>query len=253
VFLHGFLGHPTDYAPVIEGLRQVEGPCPTLGLALAGHPEIPPDRETACDDDPCFKAELARLAGAIKSTFSEPVEVVGYSMGGRLALGLTVEYPALVRRLVLVSSRRGLDHSTEREERRHADEGWARLLETQGVDRFLAQWWDSPLFSSLRRLEPARLKEERERRCRYSPAGLAWALRHLGLGSQPSYAIDTQRLAVPVTLVVGELDEKFLTLGRNLVEQLPKAHLVVVKGHGHHLLLETPEAIVQAILEEPPL
>jgi 2-succinyl-6-hydroxy-2,4-cyclohexadiene-1-carboxylate synthase len=252
-YLHGFLGCPQDFAQVIEYSRTLEGPRPVRALAVAGHPDVP----TQCDSfgtvDAAFRVEVGRLARQIELEASEPVELIGYSMGGRLALGLAIEYPQLVRRLVLVSSRRGLDLETEREERRVSDERWARLIEDHGLDAFLAEWWKSPLFSTLSRIDPSRRRAELNRRRGLNASGLVWVLRHLGLGSQPSYQSEVQKLRTRVTVVVGELDEKFVKLGGELVEQFPSAHLVVVKGQGHHLALEAPEALSRAIVEDNPL
>jgi 2-succinyl-6-hydroxy-2,4-cyclohexadiene-1-carboxylate synthase len=252
-YLNGFLGCPQDFAQVIEYLRALEGARPSRALPIAGHPNVPTQSNSFGTVDAAFRVEVGRLARQIELEASAPVELIGYSMGGRLALGLAVEYPHLVRRLVLVSSRRGLDLETERAERRVSDERWARLIEDQGLDVFLEEWWKSPLFSTLSRIDPNRRTAELIRRRGLNATGLVWALRHLGLGSQPSYQSEVRRLRTKVTVIVGELDEKFVKLGGELVEQFPSAHLVVVKGQGHHLALEAPEALSRAIVEDNPL
>jgi 2-succinyl-6-hydroxy-2,4-cyclohexadiene-1-carboxylate synthase len=171
-------------------------------------------------------------------------------MGGRLALGIAVAYPELVRSLILVSARRGLDSEREREDRRNNDERWARLLETRGLPEFLRQWDEQPLFASKLRLPSDLLRRDHERRLALDPLGLAWSLRHLGLGCQPSYEHEVEALRIPVTLITGGLDGKFRDLSDALAAKLPNARRVVVEGQGHALLLEAPTAIGQAIIEE---
>jgi 2-succinyl-6-hydroxy-2,4-cyclohexadiene-1-carboxylate synthase len=252
-YLHGFLGCPKDFDQVTANLRTVEGPRPSRALPIAGHPDVPFPCDSEGAVDSAFRVEVGRLARQIELEAKGPVELIGYSMGGRLALGIAIEYPQLVGRLVLVSSRRGLDLETERAERRRSDEQWAQLIEAEGVDAFLEKWWKAPLFSTLMRIEPSRLTAELERRRGLSALGLVWALRHLGLGSQPSYQSEVQKIRTKVTVIAGELDDKFVKLGEELVEQFPSAHLVVVKGQGHHLALEAPEALSRAIVEDNPL
>jgi 2-succinyl-6-hydroxy-2,4-cyclohexadiene-1-carboxylate synthase len=275
VFLHGFMGSPSDFTRVLDVIVTVNGPRELTCLPLAGHPEIPTtftathptNRQTTsiCDtrsdnarfspppQPTVFIAEINRLAGLIAQQFSRPIDLVGYSMGGRLALGVTIEHPKLVNRLFLVSSRRGLDSEIERVARRHDDETRANALERDGLDVFLQRWWEQPLFSSLKTLPATLLAQESSRRHQLNASGLAWSLRHLGLGCQPSYATAVRHLRVPVTVITGSLDTKFHALAVELVEQLPNARAVVVKGRGHHLLLEAPEAVGRAIAEERPL
>ncbi|MHB8491749.1 MAG: alpha/beta fold hydrolase, partial [Solirubrobacteraceae bacterium] len=53
-------------------------------------------------------------------------------------------------------------------------------------------------------------------------------------------------LAMPVTVVVGERDERYRALGAELVRRIPRAELVTIAG-GHRLALESPAALAAAI------
>jgi 2-succinyl-6-hydroxy-2,4-cyclohexadiene-1-carboxylate synthase len=243
VLLHGFVGGSWSYHDVIASLGSSrELLIPTLTYHEAGSGGLLPNRD--------FADEIERLARYVAKTGSEPIELVGYSMGGRLALGLAIAHPELVRGLVLLSSRRGLDCPLSRERRRQADEVWADMLEREGLDAFLDRWWTQPIFRTLSRLPAERLRMELEQRRTHRPVGLAAALRHFGLGSQPSYASEVRGLELPVTLVAGELDEKFVSLTRQLATELPQGRCIVVEGAGHHLLLEAPTRVARIIDEE---
>jgi 2-succinyl-6-hydroxy-2,4-cyclohexadiene-1-carboxylate synthase len=212
-----------------------------LAFATPGH-DTDPNRD--------FLNEIERISALIHQVHGEPVTLGGYSMGGRLALGLALRHPEQVCRLVLISSRRGLDTEEERLARRASDERWARLAESLGLEEFLDRWWEAPLFASLKAVPEERLSVERANRSGLSPDGIIWALRRLGLGRQPSYAQEIASLQPPATLIVGGLDDKFRALNEELARQLPRARLLVVKDHGHSLPLEAPEAVGRAIAEE---
>jgi 2-succinyl-6-hydroxy-2,4-cyclohexadiene-1-carboxylate synthase len=243
VLLHGLFGGAWSYDPVLAAITQPHNLfIPTLSYhgALGAGPVPSLD----------FRAEIERLAAAIATTCSAPVDLVGYSLGGRLALGLAIAQPSLVRRLLLISSRRGLDSQRERDERQRADEVWAKLLETEGPEAFFERWWTQPLFASLSRLPTEILQQELMHRKRHDPVGLSAALRRFGLGRQPSYSSETRRLEVPVTLLAGAFDEKYVALSGQLAAQLPLGRCVVVEQAGHHLLLEAPCRVAQIIDEE---
>jgi pimeloyl-ACP methyl ester carboxylesterase len=57
-------------------------------------------------------------------------------------------------------------------------------------------------------------------------------------------------VTVPVTLVVGERDEKYRAVAEAMAPRLRDAHVVVVGGAGHAVHLEAPEEVARAIREE---
>ncbi len=164
LLLHGYAGHPDDFGAVAARL-------PAGSRALAepiyghrGHPET---------GALCFEDELDRLASRLRELALPPLHVAGYSLGGRLALGLVARHPALVARATLIGSQPGLRTEAEREARRRADAAWIELLERQGVGAFAEAWEAQPLFASQRSLPAAALATVRARRRRHDPFGLA--------------------------------------------------------------------------------
>lgn len=65
----------------------------------------------------------------------------------------------------------------------------------------------------------------------------------------PSYATELGGVSVPVSVVCGGVDQKFVTLGLDLASRIPKAAMIVVEGSGHNLPLERPDAVASAIVE----
>lgn len=175
---------------------------------------------------------------------SEPYALAGYSMGGRIALHLALSQPALVRRLVLISTSAGLPDPAERAARRESDAELAEGLERAGLETFVKWWGGQPLFAGQ---SPEVAAASRRDRQRNTAAGLAASLRGMGTGTMVPVWDRLGELTMPATVVVGERDAKFRALGEKLVERLPDAQLVVIPRAGHAVHLEAPEAVAAAI------
>lgn len=218
VLLHGFAGSP-------ESWRGFDG----WALPLYGHRGIAEEPST-------WDAELARLAALI----SEPCTIVGYSMGARIALGLVLEYPQLVQRAVLIGGTAGLK---DRSPRVDADEAWARILESEGIETFCERWEQQPILRTVSQVPADRLDRWRADRRKHSASGLAAALRVLGTGAMPDYWERLAAIELPVALIAGAEDAKFRAIAEEMLALLPEAELSLVPGAGHNVLLERPDAI----------
>ena len=173
-----------------------------------------------------------------------PYALGGYSMGGRVALHLALARPALVRRLVLVSTTAGLEDPSEREARRRSDEELADGLERAGVEAF-ARWWGAqPLFAGQ---SPDVAATARRDRLRNAAPGLSASLRGMGTGVMTPVWDRLGELTMPAVVVAGERDAKFRALGERLADGLPDGRLVVVPGAGHAVHLEAPDAVAEAL------
>jgi 2-succinyl-6-hydroxy-2,4-cyclohexadiene-1-carboxylate synthase len=191
---------------------------------------------------------LARVFDDLSShTGKEPADLVGYSMGGRLALAYAVHHPMRVGRLVLESASPGLPTEAERAERRASDEIWAELLEAEGIETFVQAWQHLPIFESWGRLPRETRSRVRAAKLRNDPLSLAAALRGLGTGSLPSLWDDLIRLWIPVLIIAGQEDRKFVDIARRMASRLPGARVAVVAGAGHTVHLEQPDAWLEAV------
>jgi 2-succinyl-6-hydroxy-2,4-cyclohexadiene-1-carboxylate synthase len=164
-----------------------------------------------------------------------PATYVGYSMGGRLCLHLALDRPDLIERLVLVSATAGIDDDAARAARRGADEALAERLERDGLDAFLAWWVGQPMFAGLP--DPG-LADRR----RNTVHGLATSLRRAGTGTQQPLWPRLAALDIPVLLVAGAGDPKFVAAAERMAALLPHSTLAVVAGAGHTVHLEQPAA-----------
>ena len=240
VLVHGYTGSASSWEDrLIDGLAGA-GLAPAL-VDLPGH-----GADVAAADPAAFtlRAALERIGSAGRW----PTDLIGYSMGGRLALHFAAAHPDRVRRLVLESTSPGLATERERTERREADELLASRIETEGLDWFVEHWEAQPMFAGRRRLQEAVLRRQRELRLRNNPRSLAAALRGLGTGVLPSLWDRLDRIQQPTLLVVGELDEKFVSIAERMSRALPRARLAIIPGVGHTVHLEDSGAWLHAVV-----
>lgn len=236
VLIHGFSGSPASWRRV-EALLDA----PSHALAVCGHGgESPPSISAGPAG---FEAEVDRLAAVVQAEVPAPRFVVGYSLGGRLALGLLVRRPDLFKGAALIGANPGIAGEDARDARRRDDERWARLIEEEGLSAFDSKWSALPLFASQRRLEADVLEKQRAIRLGHDAAELAGAMRALSLGAMPDYRPALPAVACRVELIVGGLDTKFESLARRMAEILPDASVHVVEGAGHNVPLEAPAAL----------
>lgn len=212
VYLHGFLGDPTVWAPADDA------------IALPGHGGGPVW--------PTWRDNLSAVAAAI----GECDAVVGYSLGARVALALVAE--RYVPRAVLVSVNPGIDDA-ERAARRASDAVWAARAR-QDFPAFVAAWEAQPLFATQAARAPEERARRHARRLRHVPDQIARSLEVMGLAEMPDYraAITPSRTA----LIAGADDAKYVAIARGFA--VPTELLA---DCGHDPTLEQPAALHAAI------
>jgi 2-succinyl-6-hydroxy-2,4-cyclohexadiene-1-carboxylate synthase len=227
VLLHGFTGNKQNWAPLRDEVARTRR---VLSLDLPGHGGTEMAHAEGCSMERTAAAVIELLVGALAV---HRFVLVGYSMGGRLALFIALHYPDRVERLVLESASAGIADRGERQARIRSDEALARLVETDGIEAFVDRWELLPLFSSLAGL-PAEARDElRRQRLACSPAGLAASLRAIGTATQPYLGRRLGELRMPVLVVAGALDAKFVEIGKNLSAGIACSRLAIVEGAGH--------------------
>jgi 2-succinyl-6-hydroxy-2,4-cyclohexadiene-1-carboxylate synthase len=226
LLLHGFTQTRQSWRPVMAALggrrRAIAPDMPGHGLAAARPASFP-----AC-------------TGYVRALGGDRFALAGYSMGGRVALHAALALGSRLDRLVLIGASPGIADAAERAARRTADDALADRIEAIGVEAFAREWASLPLWEG----QPERVAAAANAdRLRNTPAGLAAALRGLGTGVMDPLWDALPSLEVPVTLAVGERDEKFRAIAERMAERLPRAEVVVVEGAGHAAQLEQPDAV----------
>jgi 2-succinyl-6-hydroxy-2,4-cyclohexadiene-1-carboxylate synthase len=234
--LHGFTGCAATLAETAEPLAKRFR---TLCIDLVGHgASDAPDDPAAYSFDACTR----QVADVLAALEARPAHLLGYSMGGRVALGLCVAHPASVRSTVLVGARAGFADPEERARRRLADDALAASIEGDGIEKFVDRWMALPLIASQRRRGEAFLEAARRQRLQGRASALARSLRGMGAGAQPPLHDRLAAVQVPVLLAVGAEDEHFQREARDLAARLPRARVAIVPEAGHAAHLENPAA-----------
>jgi 2-succinyl-6-hydroxy-2,4-cyclohexadiene-1-carboxylate synthase len=231
VLLHGFTHTGRSWEPVIAALDERYT---ALAPDIRGH-------GSASESTP---VTLEAVIGDVAAAASGPFTLVGYSMGGRIALHVALARPDRVQRLVLIGASPGIADPGARAQRRGADEALAGEVERSSIDEFARRWGQTPVLGGQPEAVAATTHADR---LRSSPAGLARALRGLGTGALPSVWDRLGELAMPVTLVAGERDEKFRGVALEMSGSISRAELLVVPGVGHAVHLEDPDRVARSI------
>ncbi|MFN8533700.1 MAG: 2-succinyl-6-hydroxy-2,4-cyclohexadiene-1-carboxylate synthase [Dehalococcoidia bacterium] len=240
LLLHGFTGSTETW----RSFRSAWPGRQLIAVDLVGHgrSDSPPDlahyRMDACIED--LVAVLGRLG--IKR-----VSLLGYSMGGRVALRLALAAPERFDRVILEGASPGIESPAERVTRQHADEELADRLEHHGIEWFVDYWGSLPLWATQQALAPEVRDRLRSERRLNNPTGLANSLRGMGAGADEPVTDRLSEIQVPVLLLAGALDTKYATLAWTMATHLPRATVAIVPDAGHACHLEQPERFASAV------
>lgn len=239
VLLHGFTQTGRSWTPVTESLAGRLPRHEIVAFDLPGHGGSPDGARSLTD---CADDVVESLGARSSGTGEPPTILVGYSMGGRVALHVALDHPGAVSALVLVSATAGIDDAAERTARLRSDAALAERVEAIGTAAFVDEWLAQPMFASLSR-GAARVGE----RLGNSASGLADSLRHAGTGTQQPLWGRLGEIAMPVLVVTGDLDTKFTAVGDRLATAITGARRVRIPGAGHTVHLEDTPAFVDAL------
>src|SRR6266581_7086151 len=209
---------------------------------LRGHGATQTRRGAPCSMEACA-ADLETLWDELGV---EQTHLVGYSMGGRLALHIAARKPERLLSLLTIGAHAGLEEDA-RVGRQLGDEALAQRIENDGLEPFVKYWSALPLFAGLERRGPAFVAQLRAERMNNTVAGLACSLRGMGAGMMQPVWDDLARLTVPSTFVAGQLDHGYVASARRLAAVVPNGRVEVVLRSGHAVHQERPEAFARVL------
>jgi 2-succinyl-6-hydroxy-2,4-cyclohexadiene-1-carboxylate synthase len=221
VFLPGFMQHADTWSPIAAAVGE-------------RYPVRMLEFETWS-----FEERLGEIDAA---TGGDSV-VVGYSMGGRLALHAALRDS--LAGLVVVGASAGIADADERRRRREADSELADWIEAHAIDEVVARWERNPVFASQ---SAALVEAQRAGRLAHSPVELARLLRSAGQGALSPIWDRLAEIQAPVLALAGENDHIYRAAAERIASLVSRGSSGVIAGAGHAAHLEAPDAVADAIL-----
>ncbi|MBD2178030.1 2-succinyl-6-hydroxy-2,4-cyclohexadiene-1-carboxylate synthase [Pseudanabaena sp. FACHB-1998] len=243
LFLHGFMGDRLEFQPAITALSK-HFYCVAIDLPAHGQTQIP--------EQDCYytiQATAKAVISFLNFLHINKCDLVGYSMGGRLALYLTIHFPNYFHRVVLESASAGLTTAQARSDRLAQDHQLATRLEnfTDCEFRdFLESWYQQVIFANLR--SHPNFPQMLAHRLNNSPRLLAKSLRNFSTGTQPSLWEELAQNQIPLLLIAGELDHKFVQLNQQVAKLCQSAKLEIMPNCGHNTHFENSDLFIQKVL-----
>jgi 2-succinyl-6-hydroxy-2,4-cyclohexadiene-1-carboxylate synthase len=219
VFVPGFMQPASAWAPVAEQLDP-----PTTLLDHREH---------------SFEGRLSEIAAAGAQAL-----LVGYSLGGRLALRAALRDPARYAGLVTVGVTAGIEEPAERTARAEADERLASWIEAAPIEDVVAVWERQPLFADQ---SDALVERQRAGRLAQDPLELARLLRSAGQGVLEPAWHELLTFELPLLAIAGSRDDGYVRAANKIADIAPNARAQIVENAGHAPHLQRPEEVASAI------
>jgi len=242
LFLHGFTGCAEDWFPVFE---QMPAKYNYIAMDVVGH------GKSDVPGDPA-KYNVEAIVNQIKFVKDHltpnKVFLLGYSMGGRIALSFASAYPDDLKGLILESASAGIKNDEERQKRYEEDLKLAEFIETHTLEEFIEMWNDQELFNTQRRFSNDKLKKLKKKKASGSKIGYANSLKGFSTGIMPPVHDKLKKIPLKVLLITGDLDSKYTGINARLAKRFFKAKHKVVRNSGHSTHLEDPKRFIEIVL-----
>lgn len=245
LFLHGFMGNIYEFDRVIQLLKDDFS---YLVIDLPGHGNT---QVLGADEYYTIQRTAESIIGLIDKLNITKCYLVGYSMGGRLALYLTLHFPQYFSKVILESASPGLATETERLERIKSDaqiaKKLARSLSKADFALFLSNWYSQPIFGSIK--HHPEFKIMLESRLQNNPLDLVKSLQFMGNGNQPSLWDKLTHNQIPLLLLVGENDAKFIDINHKMFQICSVAQMKRIGKSAHNIHWENTSDFVYHLKE----
>lgn len=219
VLVHGFWGQPSDWNEVLQRLPLT---AEVLVPDLYDPGPLSPQHSLKlwCDN---FARWIDKVSPA------KPVDLVGYSMGGRLALHALAAYPQKFGRVLLLSTRPWLA-DVEKPLRRNWEQNWAEKFLTQPWGELEKTWDEQDVFAGSGGRPRRRREDLRET--------LALSLTRWSVCEHTVTPEWLKSLPMTVEYAFGALDQKFHNVAKALQDLPVKGQIKQIPQAGHRLHLD---------------
>ena len=232
VLLHGFWGQPQDWNTVLGRLPLT---CDVLIPDLYVEAALLPQHELT-DWTKNFLSWLDHHAGR------EPVQIVGYSMGARLALNALIANPKRFRRGLLLSGAAFL-FGFDPQARAVFEQMWKERFESQPWGELKAAWQEQGIFHGSAAMSRRQGDEMRQR--------LAQSMTNWSVTKHPFGLDHLRRLEPAVEWAFGALDQKYLEMAKSLRELPVQGQISIIPNAGHRLINDAADFVADWIARPP--
>jgi 2-succinyl-6-hydroxy-2,4-cyclohexadiene-1-carboxylate synthase len=230
---------PTTTVIFVPGFMQ-------RGDAWAPVAELLPERYPSVLLDHREHTLEGRLREIETAAGDDGAALVGYSLGGRLALRAATSHPERYSALVTIGAGAGIDDPGARVARSDADERMAAWMEVTPIEDIVAIWERQPLFADQ---SDELIDAQRDGRLSHDPRDLALLMRTAGQGAMDPVWFELGSLSMPVLALSGSRDERYTAAARRIVHEAPNATAQVVPEAGHAAHLQQPEEVARLLVE----
>src|SRR5574338_222849 len=242
LFLHGFTGCAEDWFPVFE---QIPDKYNCLALDIIGHGKSDAPGSSMHYSIDSIMSQIKYVKDHLTQN---KIFLLGYSMGGRIALTYASMYPEDVKGLILEASSAGIKNDEERQKRYEEDLKLAEFIETHTMEEFIEMWHDQEIFNTQRRFSNEKLKKIKKKKASGSKTGYANILKEFSTGIMPPVHDKLKKIPLKVLLITGDLDTKFTGINARLAKRFFKAKHKIVRNSGHNTHLEEPKRFIEIVL-----
>lgn len=219
--LHGFLGKKTDWKQIQKALQDVKL-----------HPiDVSSDRYGTPTSGLNAWAQAFNLS--IPRGKKKRI-LMGYSLGGRLALHALLDNPSLWDGAVLISMNTGMKPGPEKEQRYKKDEEWAARFLAEPWEKLMEDWNRQPVFAGG---DPDMQRKESE----YSRKKLAEILVGWSIGKQDDLKPRLKQLPFPILWIAGERDAKYVAIANEAAALHSNSQIWIAPDAGHRVIWQQPE------------
>ena len=174
------------------------------------------------------------------SSGSKPF-LMGYSLGGRLALHALLVKPDLWRGIIIIAADTGLADPEDKQRQLQQDQHWGKRFATEDLKSLFAEWDALPVFTNIPNEAPRDLSQ-------FRPEHIQQIFDHFSKGRQENLQPALSTLAEPPLLFIsGELDEKYTKIGQDLEKQCSALQHQIIPNAGHRTPWENPEDFVKTV------
>lgn len=236
VLLHGFLGSGDDW-------QDVRRHWPDQRALIT--PNLPDARPLLDGKDPTHIEAYSQYAWEqLKTHLPERFHLLGYSLGGRIAMHWASQAKGHIQSLLLESAHPGLPSQAAQQERLVRDRQWTQRFASQPLPEVLHDWYQQAVFQDLSDLQRKQMISARSQQ---DPTAVASLMQATSLGQQADWTSKLCQQKTFMAYITGGQDAKFMAIAQALQAQKPCLKLVLFDTLGHNCHAGAPAAFAQRI------